>query len=174
MKPVKVEYIFSRNEKIGSKVIRWGTQHLTSIPPHLVPSHVAILVNERWVLESTLNKGVQVDTYERWKARNVQVGRFESARRWEFSELKERFKPLKDKCYDWPGVLYFAWRVGLNLLLGLEIGSSNPWESEDRFFCSEVVGSMLGIDYSMISPVQIMYECKELGLHKKMSLEAGG
>ena len=69
MKKIKVHYLFSKNKKIGSKLIAWGTAHRCDVDD--VPSHVAILVEERWVYESTLSSGVRVIPYKKWKEINT-------------------------------------------------------------------------------------------------------
>ena len=61
---ITLHYLFSKNEKIGSKIIRWATKHLVEAKD--VPSHVALLVNERWVFESTLFTGIRVIPYKKW------------------------------------------------------------------------------------------------------------
>lgn len=169
MKPIKLEYLFSKNDKIGSKLIRWGTKHLSDIPKDRVPSHVALLINERWVLESTLEKGVSVDTWKNWLQRNKVTGRYECFQERDYRAIKAGFKVMKGKSYDWLGVLYFSWRILLDILRLAKIPKDNPWESDDRFFCSEVVADLLELgDAGMTSPVQIMKKCEDLGLSSKV------
>lgn len=153
---VTVHYLFSKNNKIGSYGIRILTKSLSNIQLTQVPSHVAILVNGRWVHESTFNSGVRVVSYDKWLEINTEVFKKKTKRKLDYKEIKESFRAIKDKKYDWLGVIYFAVHILANILIGKKIPSENKWESKDRYFCSEVIGSMLKISFSMVAPIQIM------------------
>jgi len=66
---MKVDYLFSRNKKIGSKIISWASGLLIK-DLEKVPSHVAILLDEHLVMESTLTTGVRAVPYSYWKKIN--------------------------------------------------------------------------------------------------------
>lgn len=155
MKQVSVHYLFSKNSKIGSKIISWGTKHLH---PEVedTPSHVAILVDERWVIESTLDSGVRVIPYKKWRGINKEVAKVPCRQPWTFPEIKKLFKPLKDKKYDYKGVTYFGLRLAANKAFKTEIPKKNKWETKNRYFCCEVMARMTGVDYQMTAPVGVM------------------
>lgn len=158
---VKVHYLFSRNKKIGSRLIAWGTGHLQDVPT--TPSHIAVLVNERWVHESTLETGVRVISYSKWLEINEEVAKIPCAQVYrEYSEIKTIYKGIKDKKYDWLGVTYFGCKIGLNKFFGTKIPSKNKWEDPNKYFCCEAAAILTGIsDSSMKAPVDMMVELSQ-------------
>lgn len=161
---VEIHYLFSKNDKIGSVSIRKSTAYLEPQldPDTEVPSHVAILVNNRWVFESTLETGVRRITYEEWKKQNTEVAKYKCTSTRTLEEIVRYFRSIKDKKYDYCGVVYFGYRVILNKIFGIEIPNINKWNKDDMYFCCEVMGTMLGLDYQMVAPVQIMVQAERL------------
>jgi hypothetical protein len=159
---VQVEYLFSRNKKVGSKLISFFSNLVLKEKPRSiknlkVPSHVCVLVNKRWVHESTLETGVRVISFERWLENNELLYRVGSNYKTvNYGTVKLILKRLRGKPYDYPGVLYFSFRVFLYLLLGVPIPKKNAWHSRNRYFCCELVGKLTGEDYEMTTPVQML------------------
>ena len=154
---VKVEYLFSKRNQIGSKFISWGTKELLALLPDVVPSHVSVLLNGRWVFESTFSTGVRVISYKKWKEINEEVARITCRKDRKYSEVKKIYQEIRNKKYDWPGVIYFGWRVALKKYFKIPIPKNNKWESEDRYFCTEAVGRLIdNKKYSMTAPVQLL------------------
>ena len=155
---VKVHYLFSKRDKWGSKLIAWGTDHMSDEP--VTPSHIAILVQERWVFESTLESGVRVMSYPKWSELNDEVACIPCAQVYrDYSEIKNIFRDIKGKGYDWLGVMYFAGWIFLNRYMKAAIPGVNKWESQDKYFCSEAVGRLINNErYSMRAPVQLLVE----------------
>jgi hypothetical protein len=164
MTNVTVHYLFSKNEKIGSRIIVEGTAYLESElnKDTEVPSHVAILVNNKWVFESTLETGVRRISYEKWLEINSEVAKYKCTTYRTLEEVINYFRSIKDKKYDYIGATYFGYRILLNKLLSKPIPEINTLEDEDKYFCCEVMGKMLGLDYRMTAPVQIMVQAKDL------------
>jgi hypothetical protein len=154
---ITVHYLFSKNNKIGSKIIRWGTAFLEPwVEEEDVSSHTAVLLNEKWVVESTLDKGVRVISYKEWKKINIEIIKIKCYQNRNMEEIKNFYKPLKDKKYDWPGVIYFSYRIALKKMFNIDIPEKNKWNSNSKYFCSEVVGKMTNTSYEMTAPIQIM------------------
>ena len=153
--PVTVHYLFSRSEKIGSKVIASTTKKLC---PEIekTPSHVAILINEKWVFESTLESGVNRMSYKKWKEKNEEVAKIKCTQDRTLEEVIGYFREIKDKKYDYMAIIYFSWRVILLHLLNLQIPAKNKLNNPNRFFCTEVVGKMTNIDCQMTAPVKLL------------------
>ena len=160
---VKVQYLFSSNDLIGSKVIVWGTKHMyPELKIEEIPSHVAILIDEKWVLESTLETGVRVMGYRKWQTLNNEVAKIDcimEARYWE--DIKEMFKKLKGMDYDWAGVIYLGLWLGANKATGLTIPSDNAWHSDSKYFCCEIMAKMTELDYQMAPPVRVMMDLRQ-------------
>jgi hypothetical protein len=154
---IKLEYLFSKNDLIGSRLISWGTKDLVQENVD-VPSHVAVLINEKYVFESTMAQGVRCVSYKDWLTINKEVKRIPCQKERTFEEVKELFKPLKDKKYDYLGVVYFGWRVFLYKFFKITKPTVNKWNSKSKYFCCEVIGKLTGVDYQMISPVELMVE----------------
>lgn len=159
---VKIHYLFSKNEKFGSKFISWGTKHLSDRPT--IPSHIAVLVKNRWVIEATFDKGVRIIPFKDWlKVNKVVASIPNSTGKIDFKIVKKVFKDIKEKAYDWLGVAYFGYRVALNKFFRLDIPKTNKWQSFDRYFCCEAVAKLLDLgDFSMKAPVQILDEISRM------------
>lgn len=158
---VKVHYLFSKNEKIGSKLISWGTKHLHQ--EGKIPSHIALLVDERWVIESTLFTGVRIIPYSKWLKINEEVAKIPCPhKKMEYSKIKKIFKEIKNKKYDWPGVLYLTWRILINKYFNEPIPTVNLWENPNKYFCSEAVAKIHDMsNHSMKTPVGMLVELRK-------------
>lgn len=155
---VTVHYLFSKNKKIGSKIISWGTKHLEKTP--VTPSHIAILVNNRWVHESTLETGVRVLSYNKWKSINQEIAKIPCEKEFrDYSEIKKVYKEIKNKKYDWSGVVYLGFYVFLNKVFKTTIPKVNKWNNPDKYFCCEAVEKITGIESTeMKAPVNLLSE----------------
>lgn len=156
MKIDKLEYLFSYNNKVGSKAIQWFTKHQNKTE-YVTPSHVAVLINDFLVIESTMLTGVRIIPYEKWLSKGNQVAyrmQCPNDRVWD-DVMKGVFK-IWGKKYDFVGILYFAWFLLLNKYLKKPMPKNNKWESNNKFFCVEIVENITGETYEMTSPVDLM------------------
>ena len=161
---VTVDYLFSKNKNgaIGSEIIIQGTRLLApELPKDEVPSHVAILVNNRWVFESTLEHGVKRIEYSKWLEKNTVIKKVPCLKTWDLSNIIQIFKDIRDKKYDYPAITYFSWRMLLFIIFKKKLPSVNRFNSEDKYFCCEAVGKMTGCDYQMTAPVVLMLSIEE-------------
>lgn len=156
---MKIHYLFSKNQKIGSKIISRGTNFLV-LGIEDTPSHAAILLNGRWVVESTLESGFRVIPYSQWLEINIEIEKIECNKEWTMQQIKELYRPLKTKKYDFLGVLYFGWRVLLQKLLNIKKPEHNRFNHTDKYFCCEVIGVMTRVSYEMTAPVELMFNIK--------------
>ena len=153
---VKIHALFSNNNMIGSKIISHGSKHLVKNQP--LTSHVAILVNDRWVHESTGHTGVRVISYDKWVQLHNEVDRVELGEI-EYQVIADKYREIKEKKYDYLGVIYLALCI-IPTFLGISLPTSNKWESKEKYFCCEVLGYLTGQYYGMSSPVQILEKLK--------------
>lgn len=161
MKIDKLEYLFSKNNLIGSKAISWGTAHLNETQ-YKTPSHVAVLINDFLVIESTMGSGVSLIPYENWKKKHEVVCKVPcpANRKWD-DVIKGTFK-LWGKKYDFKGVLFYTYHVLKNKFFKSKIPNKNQWESDSKFFCVELIENITGESYEMTSPVQLMNQFSQL------------
>ncbi len=150
---VAVDALFSHNHMIGSKMIANGTSFLSPKMPKT--SHVAILINKRWVHESTGHSGVQVMSYDLWSKYHTEVYRV-GLPDMEYQTVADLFRSILGKKYDYLGVFYLGLRIAAKLIFNLNIPEENKWESSNKFFCCEVLGYLVDKNYDMMAPVQIL------------------
>jgi hypothetical protein len=161
---MKVHFLFSRNKKIGSKLISWAASFENLQLEHL-PSHVAVLLDETWVLESTMSSGIRVLPYESWLEINKQLYKFKSKVVESEVVLKTAAK-LWGLKYDWAGVIYFGIKYLQLIVCGRQLPSRNAWQMPRAYFCTELAAMLEGKDYSMVSPARL---CASL-MHKEESI----
>lgn len=151
---VFVSVIFSKNRKCGSRFISWLTSHFSNKPK--IPSHVALLIEDRWVFESTIQKGVVINSWHKWSENNELVDLIPLGEYY-YDEIKTLFRDVEGRGYDYLGALYLGLFIGLNKLFKcIPIPSHNCLQSNKRYFCSEVIGKLTGNDFSMSAPIQIL------------------
>jgi hypothetical protein len=152
---MKVEYLFSRNKKMGSKLIAWASS-FEDVGLQDNPSHIAVLVDCTWVFESTLTSGVRVVPYKQWKQINEELYRIPCIVNIRDSgETLSKAAELWNMKYDWFGVLFFAWRYLGLILLNKPLPQKNRWEDENKYFCTEFIAKLTNENYSMKSPARI-------------------
>ena len=156
---MKLHYLFSRNKKIGSKLISWSSKlfksHVTNLKE--IPSHVAILVNEMFVIESTLTTGVRIVPYSKWKQINEELYKIEYTTKGEC--IKCLLFEVWGKKYDWLGIIYFSYCMFKHLVFHSSLPNKNLWERENYFFCTEFAARLGGHNYSMTTPAKM---CNDL------------
>ena len=150
---VTIDALFSSSNKIGGKIIAYGTAHLAPNVKEKV-SHTALLVNKRWVHESTGKTGVQVVSYDKWCKTHKEVDRVSLGLK-EYQDIADVFRHIKGKKYDYMGILYFVFAI-IPTFFGVELPDINEWQSFDKYFCSEVLGEFTGYYYGMSAPIQIL------------------
>ncbi len=157
---VKISYLFSRNKKVGSKVIAWASGLLIQ-DLEKIPSHMAVLVEYEdfdapFVIESVLESGVRLVPYKKWKEINEECYKISSKKTIEFTEIAKITDEYWGKKYDWGGILYFGWRFLLHFLFKLPFPKENAWQSDSRYFCNELAGEIAGYHkYNMVTPAKM-------------------
>jgi hypothetical protein len=156
---IKLEYLFSYRNLIGSKLISWASNKET--PLKNCPSHVALLVNEKWVFESTMSHNVSVISYKKWKEKNIESYKLLCSQDRTFEEIKNVLKPIKGKKYDVKGILYFALMFLRLIILKKPLPLINKWQDPNKYFCCEAVGTITGSNYSMFTPAKVYLSLKQ-------------
>ncbi len=153
---MKVEYLFSKTPKsIVSKLISWAAKY-EKLDLEKYPSHIAVLIDETLVVESTLLTGVRMMPYKTWKKKNEELFRIPCMEQERSSkEVLEKATQLYGKNYDWVGILFFAWRYLGLIIFGRPLPSKNHWQNDNRFFCCEYAATLTGENLSMKSPARV-------------------
>lgn len=148
---MKVEYVFSRNQKLGSRLIAWAAS-FEDLELEAVPSHVAVLIDETWIFESTMLSGVRVLPYEAWLQINEELYRLPSVV--DGATALKLAAETWGRKYDWKGLLYFA-LCYIGLIVGRKLPEHNKWQRDRHYFCTELVARLERADFSMSSPAKI-------------------
>lgn len=160
---MKIEYLFSKPKSkisVGGHMIRWASRKAT---PELswedTPSHVAVLMNDTLVVESTLSTGVHIIPYYRWLQKNIEIAKLPCRMKYRPSAHVFRLMmDVWDKPYDWFGILYFSWAFFKNIVFNERLKDSNPWQRDSHFFCTEFAARLTGVDLSMKTPAMLLHE----------------
>lgn len=155
---VQATLLFSKNNKIGSKCITWLCHHQNKFS-HIIetPSHVALVLQKRWVFEAVVGKGVVVQSFDKWSANNI-VCHFIDLGQCEYQDIADEFRKIKSKPYDYIGAFYLGLCLLLNKFIRIPIPRNNLLECKRCYFCSEAVGAILNKNLSMTTPTALMCE----------------
>lgn len=157
---MKIYYIFSKNDQIGSKLISWASGLLVK-DLDKTPSHMAILIEfekdeASLVLESVFQTGVRIVPYSKWLEINEQCYKIPCPTKRSLTEILSWINLYWGRKYDWSGVLYFALCFVAHLLFKTPFPNENAWQSEEKFFCNELGGKIAEYErYSMVTPAKM-------------------
>ncbi len=152
-------YLFSRNQKIGSRLIAWASG-LVVKDLEKVPSHMAVLIEqdgyEALVFESTLDANVRILPYKNWLLINEECYKIECFKERTNSEIFTHVYNLWGKKYDWGGIAFFAICFINHILFKIPFPKENAWQSNNKYFCNELGGVIVGYGkYSMVTPAKM-------------------
>lgn len=149
---VDIKFIFSKNNKIGSKLISWGSSFLP-LKIQKIPSHVAILINDQIVLESVLGPGCRMVPYDSWKEINQELYKVNG----DSVSLDLITKFYHDNWgvgYDYKGILYFSYALLFHKFFKTPVPKINKWNDPEKMFCTEIAGKLKNIDTQMMTPAK--------------------
>lgn len=153
---------YSKNSKIGSKLISWGTKK-EGQKDGTIPSHYFMVFFRKIVLEARLESGVQLTYWGTFKGHNDIVKLFIPIGEQESREQKGHMfnnilKMSHGKPYDKRAVAYFGWRIFLLKYFGKPLPAKNKYNDQDKFFCDELYSLVSGKDMSMKAPNCLMVD----------------
>lgn len=157
---MKTYYLFSRNQKLGSRLIAWASGLLVK-DLEKIPSHVAILmefegVRESFVAESVLETGVRLIPYSVWLEKNELCYKIPCKQKRTVDEIFTILNSIWGKDYDWMGIAFFSLAFIKHLLFKKCFPKENAWQKEDKFFCSEAAGKLSGYEKTgMATPAKM-------------------
>jgi len=156
--------VFSNNDKIGSKIISWGSAK--GIEKKLIPSHFSLCFKSTYVVESRLTSGVHANEWENFKSKNNIVAIFDVTEEIEakygkwYIYYQHIYKKILNKSYDWKALLYLAFYQARWKFFGKAIPENNKKNNPDKYFCVEVFEELFGENLSMYSPYSLMVKCR--------------
>lgn len=160
----KVYYLFSKNDKIGSKIISWASSILLKELKEC-PSHMAVLVefddssDSGIIIESTLNTGVRLIPYKNWKEINEELYKIPENSQVSYEKILSLIGSFWGKKYDWGGICYFIPRFLFKVLFNWPFPKKNAWQSDCKYFCNELGGKLAGYEgFSMVTPAKMCFD----------------
>jgi len=155
---MKVEYLFSNNKKCGSRLISWAAKY-ENLGLTDNPSHVAVLLNENMVIESTFTTGVRLIPYLKWLEINNEIARVPCDKSYRRSmDVFKELTSLWGRSYDWKGISFFALSYIKLIMFKEPMPEVNSWNNKDSYFCTEFVAILSGCACSMHSPAKLLKE----------------
>lgn len=154
---MKIQYLFSKNKKIGSYLIRFGSYLINPSPIvyNSIPSHVAVLIDDTYVVESVMHGGVRIIPYNKWLEINTEVNKITATGIIEHP--RDLMFEMWGKSYDFKGILYFTYCIIKTKLFNTSMPIINKYEQEDCYFCTEFASRIYdGNTGSMRTPLQLM------------------
>lgn len=157
---MRLFYLFSRNEKVGSKLIAWASGLLVK-DLERIPSHVAILlefegIKEQFVIESVLESGVRIIPFSVWLSKNELCYQIPCTESKTLDEIFEVINSIWGKKYDWFGIAFFALCFVRHFLLKTPFPEKNKWQRDNYYFCSEAAGKLSGYEKTgMATPAKM-------------------
>ena len=149
-----IHYLYSKNSKIGSKIISWGSSFDTSLKE--IPSHVAVLINNKLVVESTFSSGVRIIPYKNWKDINQELYKIPCVQPIRNSgEIVAEIARMWGRPYDWKGIIYFAYAMLKLILFKTPLSKKNTWQRPGHYFCTELVGRIANVEFEMLTPAKM-------------------
>lgn len=155
-KTIKIS--FTKNDLIGSKIIRKissGSENIQDIP-----SHIAWVFFDKFVVESTFPFGMKINYYDYFSDKHAIVKEFVLKEDVKARDIMLKMVSILDKYYgmgyDHLGVFYQAGYILLMRLIGRPISKKNAWEERQRVSCQEIFKEHFGIDTSLSTPLDLM------------------
>lgn len=152
---INIHYLFSKNNKIGSYLIRLGSYFVNrNVDFNDIPSHVAVLIDDTYVIESVMHGGVRIIPYNKWLEINIEINKIKADKYVEHP--RDLMFEMWGKEYDMKGILYFTCCIIKHKLFGTPIPLENKWEQENKYFCTEFASRIYdGNTGSMRTPLSL-------------------
>jgi len=159
---MKITGVFGYKRGCASTLIRLGTKLLINQPIEYkyTPSHTAILIDDTWIIESTFLTGVHIMPYTKWKESYTEL--YQVVIKEPAEHPLDVALEMWGKPYDFLALLYFLFKLIFTKLCKTPMPAFNPFESDNKFFCVEVVGRVAGItNYSLMTPLELFKKLEE-------------
>lgn len=130
-------FLWSKADKIGSRLIRWGSRSDCS--------HFSICFSNR-VYESVYPNGFMVVDIEDWYKKHEEVHKIcIPLTLTEDNNIEGLvFNALKSKDYDNNAIFYWTIRIAMKRFLGIPLPQSNIWGDRNKYYCVEVLNALRG------------------------------
>ena len=162
---MKIDYLFSKRNKFGSLLISWASK-FEGLSLLYIPSHIAVLIDETIVIESTFFTGIRIIPYSHWQVKNIELYKIPCENKYRRSkDILSKAYSLWGKGYDWLGIMFFGVSFIKLILFGDKLPNENKWQNKNRYFCSEFVAMLVDKDFSMCTPAKICDSLIKEGLN---------
>ena len=137
--------LFTKSDRIGSNLIRWGLEEPVS--------HVAMEV-ENLVLHSTWD-GVDIDHIHTFlETREIVCSVEIPELGWE--KMLEIARKYEGRSYDFVGLLLFAGAALSRKFFGTPLPKYNTWNQKEAFLCTEIATmALFGRENGIITPYEL-------------------
>lgn len=123
-----------KSNKIGSKIIRWGTEEPAS--------HIVIEFPLSHVSYHSYIVGIEARWTAELKKEYATVGEISLTLPYEVEKkCLQIFRESIPKTprYDYPAIIYFGWRALLNKTFKIPYPKLNDWQEDEGFLCTEII-----------------------------------
>jgi len=143
--------LFVKSPRLGSRILRWGLEESVS--------HVVVEFDGKYhQFFHSYGSGLQPMTPIEYLEHGY-IAMFTidlpATTEQEMRAQDEYYWKAKNHRYDYPGFLYFAYRVVLKKFFGTEYPSQNPWAKMEMNLCTEALYLASGI-YAEITGYQFI------------------
>lgn len=150
-----MKLLFCHNDKIGSKIIRWGLREPVS---HFALSFDESVDGYGIVMHSHI-QGVQITWFGDFIAANKIIYCLEPAVPPTLQAEEKIYRSIATatfgKDYDKSAFYYFAWRAVLSRAFGTPIPEKNLWDDSGKFLCIEMYAALSKAFPDMFPPVAV-------------------
>jgi len=152
--------LFSKNNRIGSKLIRWGSESDSS--------HFAVEFDGCVILQSNIANGVNLTSTNEFLKHNEIV--HEVVFNIPTAMEEEIWQPLIKRLpgvvqYDYSGLLYWAWVVAKHRLFNTPIPDVNKWGDPKKYMCVEVASELPDWVFGNKKPTSLEFVSPEKLFH---------
>ena len=122
-----------------------------------VPSHMAIVFGQRFMLEAVGSSGVRLNFISTFLKHNevLEVFDYEKGKRLQLQDKKlivEAADKYHGSKYDYLGVFWFLWHVIKRRWFKIPLPSKNKLNGHNKFFCNELLEFVEDEDQETLTP----------------------
>ena len=134
--------VLTKNDELGSALIRWGTGEPVS--------HLGVVFDESLLIHASFTSGCQAVLFQPWAAKNVVVKSLKPKEELSLEQEERLYRSLlayaSGRYYDHLAVIWLGYRYALRKFFDRPIPEVNPWDQPYADYCGEII---LGLNQAM-------------------------